>query len=270
MRADPKYKYEVSDAWTIIFMNEGTTLQTLHLHPGEMPVYTANEPTKANQHFTGWLPAIAAATADVTYQAQFEDIAAGTSRVTLNSNGGKEGLQYVYVTTGEAIGSVPAGTTKDGYTFAGWWTTENGGTQMTAETTISADVTYYAHYTVNQYTLTWDANGGELSGSYTSGLTNCGATITKPTATFAGHTFLGWNVTPATTMPAQDVTYTAQWSIVAKHYLQNIDGTYPETPETTENVTGAVNEYVTPAVSVALIPLPWMRRPTVELAQRHR
>ena len=246
--ADPKYKYEVSDAWTIVFKNDETTLQTLHLHPGEMPVYTANEPTKDNQHFTGWLPAIAAATADVTYQAQFEAIGENKSRVTLNSNGGNEGLQYVYVTTGSAIGIVPEGTTKDGYTFAGWWTTANGGTQLTAETTISADITYYAHYTVNQYTLSWDANGGELSGSYTSGLTNCGAAITAPTATFAGHTFLGWNVTPATTMPAHDVTYTAQWSIAAKHFLQNLDGTYPETPAATENVTGGAGEYVTPAV----------------------
>lgn len=245
---DPKYQWEVSDAWTITFKDGTTTLQTLHLKPGETPVYTANEPTKGNQHFTGWSPAIVAATADATYTAQFEEIAAGTSRVTLNSNGGKEGLQYVYVTTGSAVGTLPEGTTKEGYTFAGWWTTANGGTQMTAETTISADVTYYAHYTVNQYTLTWDANGGELSGSYTSGLTNCGATITKPTATMAGHTFLGWNVTPASTMPAANTTYTAQWSILAKHYLQNLDGTYPAAPEATDNVSGGVGEYVTPAV----------------------
>ncbi len=244
---DPKYKYEVSDAWTIIFKKDETTLQTLHLKPGEMPVYTANEPTKDNQHFTGWLPALNAATADVTYQAQFEAIGENKSRVTLNSNGGNEGLQYIYVTTGSAIGTVPEGTTKEGYTFAGWWTTQNGGTQMTAETTISGNVTYYAHYTVNQYTLTWDANGGELSGSYTSGLTNCGAAITAPTATLTGHTFIGWNITQAATMPAHDVTYIAQWSVAAKHYLQNIDGTYPETPEATDVVSGEANGYVTPA-----------------------
>ena len=96
--------------------------------------------------------------------------------------------------------------------------------------------------------MTWDANGGNLSGSYTSGMVQYGATITAPTATKEGHTFLRWNVTPAATMPAHDVTYTAQWSIAVKHYLQNIDGTYPETPEETENVTGGAGEYVTPAV----------------------
>ncbi len=244
---DPKYKYEVSDAWTIIFKNGETTLQTLRLKPGETPVYTENQPTKDNQKFTGWSPAIVPATADVTYQAQFETASASESRVTLNSNGGNEGLQYVYVSTGSAIGTVPEGTTKEGYIFAGWFTAANGGTQITSSTTVSADVTWYAHYTKASYTLTWDANGGELSGVYTHGEVEYGAAITAPTATMSGHTFLCWNVTPAATMPAQNVTYTAQWSIAAKHFLQNIDGSYPAAPEATEDISGEAGEYVTPA-----------------------
>ena len=244
--ADPKYKWEVSDAWTITFKKDETVLQTLHLKPGETPVYTAAQPTKDNQHFTGWSPAIAAATADATYTAQFEAIPAGSKCVTLNSNGGNEGLQYIYVTSGSAIGTLPE-TTKEGNTFAGWFTDATGGTQVSASTTVSADVTWYAHYSKNSYTLTWDANGGELSGSYTSGSVQYGTAITKPTATLEGHTFIGWDVTPATTMPAHDVTYTAQWSIAAKHYKQNLaDDDY--TLDVTENVTGEVNAYVTPAV----------------------
>lgn len=245
---DTKYKWEVSDAWTITFKNGETALQALHLKPGEMPVYTENQPTKDGFKFTGWDPAIAAATADATYQAQFEAIAEGSKCVTFNSNGGNEGLQYVYVTTGSAIGTLPEGTTKDGHTFTGWFTAASGGTQISESTTISADIIYYAHYTKNSYTLTWDANGGQLSGNYTSGTVEYGAAITAPTATFGDHTFIGWNNTPAATMPAHDVTYTAQWSIAVKHYLQNIDGTYPETPETTDNVSGEAGEYVTPAV----------------------
>ena len=245
---DPKYKYEVSDAWTITFMDEANTLLTLHVKPGEMPIYTLAAPTKEGYKFTGWDAEVVAAEADATYTAVFVTLDPDESRVTLNSNGGKEGLQYVYVATDEAIGTVPAGTTKDGHTFAGWWTTANGGTQMTAETTISEDVIYFAHYNKNSYTLTWEANGGQLSSSYTQGTVQYGAAITAPTATFEGHTFIGWNATPATTMPAHDVTYTAQWSIAVKHYLQNIDGTYPVEAQDTEDVTGEVNAYVTPAV----------------------
>ena len=244
---DSKYKWEVSDAWTITFKNGETTLQTLRLKPGETPVYTENQPTKDGFKFTGWSPAVVAATADATYTAQFEATSASESRVTLNSNGGNEGLQYVYVTTGSAIGTVPEGTTKEGYTFAGWFTAANGGTQITSSTTVSADVTWYAHYTKASYTLTWDANGGELSGVYTHGEVEYGAAITAPMATMSGHTFLCWNVTPAATMPAQNVTYTAQWSIAAKHFLQNIDGSYPATPEATEDISGEAGEYVTPA-----------------------
>ncbi len=245
--ADPKYKWEVSDAWTITFKDGTTTLQTLHLKPGEMPVYTANEPTKDGYKFVGWNTSIVPATADATYTAQFEEVAAGSKCVTLNSNGGNEGLQYIYVTSGSAVGTLPQ-TTKEGNTFAGWFTDPSAGTQVSASTTVSADVTWYAHYTKNSYTLTWDANGGQLSGSHTSGTVQYGTAITAPTATFEGHSFIGWNVSPASTMPAANTTYIAQWSIAAKHYLQNLDGTYPATPEATENVTGGAGEYVTPAV----------------------
>ena len=245
---DPKYRWEVSDVCVITFMDGETTLQTLRLKPGETPLYTENQPTKDGYKFTGWSPAIVPAAADATYQAQFEATSASESRVTLDANGGNEGLQYIYVTTNAAIGTLPAGTTKDGHTFVGWFTAASGGTQISASTIVSSDVTWYAHYTKNSYTLTWVANGGELSGSYTSGSVQYGTAITAPTAALEGHTFLGWNTTPAATMPAQDVTYTAQWSIAAKHFLQNIDGSYPATPEETENVTGGAGEYVTPAV----------------------
>ena len=244
---DPKYRWEVSDVCVITFMDGETTLQTLYLKPGEMPVYTEDQPTKDGYKFTGWNTPIVAATADATYTAQFATIAEGSKCVTFNSNGGNEGLQYVYVASGDPVGTLPTAT-KDGYTFDGWFTEASAGTQVNAETTVSADVTWYAHYTINSYTLTWNANGGELSGEYTSGTVEFGAAITAPTVTKAGCDFLGWGVASvATTMPAHDVTYTAQWPIISKHYLQNIDGTYPETPEATDVVSGEANGYVTPA-----------------------
>ena len=244
---DPKYRWEVSDVCVITFMDGETTLQTLYLKPGEMPVYTEDQPTKDGYKFTGWNTPIVAATADATYTAQFATIAEGSKCVTFNSNGGNEGLQYVYVASGDPVGTLPTAT-KDGYTFDGWFTEASAGTQVNAETTVSADVTWYAHYTINSYTLTWNANGGELSGEYTSGTVEFGAAITAPTVTKAGCEFLGWGVASvATTMPAHDVTYTAQWPIISKHYLQNIDGTYPETPKATDVVSGEANGYVTPA-----------------------
>ena len=61
------------------------------------------------------------------------------------------------------------------------------------------------------YTLTWNANGGQLSGTYTSGQVTPGTAITAPTATRSGYQFTGWSPTFTGTMPAANTTYTAQW-----------------------------------------------------------
>ena len=61
------------------------------------------------------------------------------------------------------------------------------------------------------YTLTWNANGGQLSGTYTSGQVTPGTAITAPTATRSGYQFTGWSPNFTGTMPAANTTYTAQW-----------------------------------------------------------
>ncbi len=78
-------------------------------------------------------------------------------------------------------------------------------------------VEYSATYTLtffnNTHAVTWDADGGELSGEYTSGSTAFGTAITAPTATKTGYTFTGWDEAVPATMPAEDITLTAQWTI---------------------------------------------------------
>ena len=66
-------------------------------------------------------------------------------------------------------------------------------------------------------TLTWNANGGQLSGTYTSGQVTPGTTITAPTATRSGYQFTGWSPTFTGTMPAANTTYTAQWQAQTIH-----------------------------------------------------
>ena len=82
--------------------------------------------------------------------------------IAFDANGGNVGESNRYVTLGEAIGTLPT-PMRTGYSFVGWWTDANGGTQITASTTVSDNVTYYAHWTVNQYTVTFDANGGTVT-----------------------------------------------------------------------------------------------------------
>ena len=73
--------------------------------------------------------------------------------------------------------------------------------------------TDYKYKVVDAYTLTWSTDGDALTGSYTSGMTEVGATITAPsTPTKTGYTFAAWTPAVAATMPAANTTYTATWT----------------------------------------------------------
>jgi len=93
--------------------------------------------------------------------------------------------------------------TRAGYTFAGWNTSSNGnGTNITSSSTASSNLKVYAKWTANSYTVTADANGGNIQS--TTGWTGTGNTSTKtvtytgtygtlPTASKNGYSFAGWN-----------------------------------------------------------------------------
>lgn len=101
------------------------------------------------------------------------------------------------------------------YAFDNWTGTP---ANVTAATTITANFTR----TTNEYTLTWDLNGGTVTTAGTGAAVNAtgmpfanvafGTVITAPTVTKDGFQFVGWNETPASTMPAENKTYTAKWA----------------------------------------------------------
>ena len=107
----------------------------------------------------------------------------------------------------------PAAPTKEGYTFAGWQPT-------VVETMGAANVEYIAQWTINQYTINFDSNGGPSVDSITK---NFGEAITLPTpGTWTGYTFIGWytdvelnNKFVGTTMPLNGATLYAKWTAAA-------------------------------------------------------
>ena len=129
--------------------------------------------------------------------------------VTFDTNGGSVDETNRIVNSGCAVGELPM-PMLTGHTFVGWWTSANGGTRISVATTVKDNVTYYAHWTTNSYTVTFDANGGTGG---TSAAQNYGTTITAPTVIRTGYTFKGWSPTVAATVPDNDVTYTAQWQV---------------------------------------------------------
>jgi len=115
--------------YTIRFLNyNGTELQSLQVEEGETPVYTGTTPTRAADEqytytFNGWSPAIAAATANADYTAQFtatEKPVATTHTVTIlsnNQNMGRVTGSGVYQHGSDVtITALP----NDGYHFARW------------------------------------------------------------------------------------------------------------------------------------------------------
>ena len=85
------------------------------------------------------------------------------STVTFNANGGATPTASKTVNYGSTYGTLPT-PTRVGHSFVGWFTAASGGTQVTSSTTVSitSEQTLYAHWTVNSYTVTFDANGGSV------------------------------------------------------------------------------------------------------------
>ena len=82
---------------------------------------------------------------------------------------------------------------RDGYTFTGWYTAANGGTQITKDTKVevTSDQTIYAHWTANSYAVTFNADGGTVTAN-TKTVTFGNAYGELPTPTRSGYTFAGW------------------------------------------------------------------------------
>ena len=113
---------------------------------------------------------------------------------------------------------------KTGYTFDGWY--DNEGLTGTPVTTIDKGSTgvkvLYAKWTINQYTITFDTNGGSAINPITQ---DYNTAITAPAnPTRKGYTFAGWNPALPATMPAGNMTVTAQWEIVTYTITYNLDG----------------------------------------------
>lgn len=78
-------------------------------------------------------------------------------------------------------------------------------------------------YTRNSYKLTFKPGYGSLSDIVSK--VKFGSTITPPLMAREGYTFTGWDTTVATTMPTNDLTYTAQWEKNSYNAEFNVDGT---------------------------------------------
>ena len=129
--------------------------------------------------------------------------------VTFDTDGGSNAAQQTVHYGDKAV--KPADPTKSGYTFDGWYTEAEHNSEYKFDVPVKKNITLYAKWNVNQYTITFDSNGGTAVDSITA---DYGTAITAPSdPTRTGYIFAGWDKQIPSTMPDRNVMITAQWTL---------------------------------------------------------
>ncbi|MDD3952550.1 MAG: InlB B-repeat-containing protein, partial [Lentisphaeria bacterium] len=195
--------------YTITFDSNGGTAVAPITKDYNSAITPPAAPTKAGYTFTGWNPAVPAKMPldGLTCVAQWK---ANQYTITFNSNGGSS-VPSITKDYNSAI-TPPAAPTKAGYTFTGW-------SPAIPPTMPMNSLTCVAQWKANQYTITFNSNGGSSVPSITK---DYNSAITPPAApTKAGYTFTGWNPAVPAKMPVNGLTCIAQWG--ARQYTITFD-----------------------------------------------
>ena len=156
------------------------------------------------------------------YASAFHDIAltAGNYTVKFETEGGTDIADKTNVGWTDKVLEGIISPTKTGYYFSGW---KYGDMAVTADTAYSdlviddtvTSITLTAQWTANQYTITFDTDGGNEISPITQDFDTA---ITAPAdPTKEGFSFAGWDKTIPATMPAENMTIKAQWTAIHTH-----------------------------------------------------
>lgn len=208
----------------------------------ETETFSLPTPTRSGYTFAGWtgsngstaqtsVSIAKGSTGNKTYTANWN---ANGYTIIFNSNGGSGSMFNLSMTYDIAKNLITNSFTRTGYTFKGWNTQANGNgtsysnSQSVKNLATSGTITLYAQWTINSYTLTFNANGGNVSEN--SRKVNYGSQYgTLPIPTRNNYTFLGWytaysggtQISASTTMNASNVTVFAQWKVNWVHHTDN-------------------------------------------------
>ena len=232
-----KITWNVNEGGTLT--GEGYTVEAFYGNP----IIAPGDPTRRGYTFGGWYTdgsTFAEDTkfnngdrmpeGDVTYYAKWTAI---QYKITYELDGGTNvsGNPAQYTVETEKIKLVAP--TKTGYAFEGWYSDAERTNRVTEIAKGSTgDVTLYAKWTINQYTIMWETNGGNaLTGNYTT-TADYGTAIvlpdtpTKNQTVSTTHTFAGWYTDVACTHPLEDgaivpengMMLYAKWNETARKY----------------------------------------------------
>ena len=207
-----KAQWEINQ-YTITFdTNGGSEIPPITQNYGT-EITAPDNPTRKGYTFRGWdkeIPKTMPAE-NIKVKAQWE---INQYTITFDTNGGSE-IAPITQDYGTQI-SAPDNPTRKGYTFKGW-------DKEIPETMPAENITVKAQWEINQYTITFDTNGGSEIAPITQ---DYGTEITAPdNPTRKGYTFKGWDKEIPETMPAENITITARWKDTEKPTGEIIIGT---------------------------------------------
>ena len=207
-----KAQWEINQ-YTITFdTNGGSEIAPITQDYGT-EITAPDNPTRKGYTFKGWdkeIPETMPAE-NITVKAQWK---INQYTITFDTNGGSE-IAPITQDYGTEI-TTPDNPTRKGYTFKGW-------DKEIPETMAAENMTVKAQWEINQYTITFDTNGGSEIAPITQ---DYGTEITAPdNPTRKGYTFRGWDKEIPETMPAENITITARWRDIEKPTGEIIIGT---------------------------------------------
>ncbi|MFR4316656.1 MAG: InlB B-repeat-containing protein [Ruminococcus sp.] len=207
-----KAQWEINQ-YTIAFdTNGGSEIAPITQDYGT-EITAPDNPTRKGYTFKGWdkeIPETMPAE-NMTVKAQWE---INQYTIAFDTNGGSE-IAPITQDYGTEI-TAPDNPTRKGYTFKGW-------DKEIPETMPAENITVKAQWKINQYTITFDTNGGSEIAPITQ---DYGTEITAPdNPTRKGYTFKGWDREIPETMPAENITITARWKDTEKPTGEIIIGT---------------------------------------------
>ena len=229
--------------YTITWKNwDGTELQSEQVDYGATPVYSGNPPTRSMDEqyrysFKGWTPKIAVVSKDAVYTAEYNKTERVFHTVTFDANGGEGTMDAQRLEESYETGLTANTFSRTGYTFKDWNTAADGSGTAYADqavlTGLTGDITLYAQWQINHYTVTWtDDNGNTLyraeNVKYGSPIPEyAGETPTKEENAQYTYTFAGWTPENVTTVTG-DITFKPVFTENLKQYTitwKNWDGT---------------------------------------------
>lgn len=170
---------------------------------GEDVVIISDIPTKEGHSFLGWSVSLNGEVAYKSGDTYSEDAnltlyavwKADVYTITYDANGGENAPISQSKEYNETVTLSIAVPTRSGYDFAGWATTPGGNVRYTAGAKYSANsnVTFYAVWTLGEYSIVYDSNGGTSAPASQSKTHGTDITITSSKPSRAGYIFLGWS-----------------------------------------------------------------------------